>query len=294
MQNPISFLIPKKLFVARDYVRQKIEQAVQDEAYGTPAQGSTLFEDLAHLYQDLEIPKSAFTDCHLVAIVGLMSNVINMVTWAICHIVADPELRSSILDQINTIVIATSETKEGDPLTGNLSLDANLIREKCPLLVATWYELLRLYGDAPVARSVTHPSLFHNRFLVQKNAFIMVPIHIQNFNTEIWGADAESFRPSRFLKEDGGSVEQELVKQLTVFGLPGMHQCPGRYLALNITLGVVAKVLCSFEFEGRVEVPGRKETMLGMPAMDGDPEVLVRREGVGEVRVGFEDVRPGW
>jgi len=41
-------------------------------------------------------------------------------------------------------------------------------------------------------------------------------------------------------------------------------------------------------------VPGRKETMLGMPAMDGDPEVLVRREGVGEVRVGFEDVRPGW
>lgn len=86
LRNPFTWFVPSELRVARKYVREQIELSVQTEAYG---QDTTLFRRLAHLYESLEIPRENFTDCHLVAIVGLMSNVINIITWDFCHMVAD-------------------------------------------------------------------------------------------------------------------------------------------------------------------------------------------------------------
>lgn len=129
----------------------------------------------------------------------------------------------------------------------------------------------------------------------------MTPIHLHNYAGDVWGVDVKVFRPSRFLR-DNGEVDDDLVKHLDVFGLPGMHQCPGRYLSLNITLSLVIKALLSFEMKPqdgdaleKGVVPKRKETMLGLPAIGHDPRIVVRRrEGIESVRVGFENVRPGW
>jgi cytochrome P450 len=292
LRNPIPWLIPLELRAARKIVRQKIEQCVENGNYGKEKQGVTLFERLAFLYESLEIPREGFTDCHLVAIVGLMSNVINILTWAFCEIVADSELLVSLLAEIEAIVDASSP---------NPAIDVDQIRCSCPLLVATWYELLRTYGDSPVARGVHEDSVFDNKYQLRKGSIIMTPIHLHNFNIDIWGKDAEIFRPSRFLQKDG-EVRQDLVKHLNVFGLPGMHQCPGRYLGMNLTLGMLAKALLTFKFTptpgealGRGILPARKDTMLGLPALSRDPSVIVRRcEGIRAVHLNFDNVRPGW
>lgn len=294
LRNPITWLIPSELRSAREYVRKKIDQSVQDEAYGGHRnQGSTLFGRLALLYESLEIPREGFIDCHLVAIVGLMSNVINMISWAFCQIVADSELMACLLVEINDVV--------DESTSPNLVIDVDRIRSSCPLLVATWYELLRMYGDSPVARGVHEDSLFDNKYQLRKGSIIMTPIHLHNFDQGIWGEDADAFQPRRFLR-NGGQVDKELVKHLNVFGLPGMHQCPGRYLGLNMTLAVLAKTLLSFDIIptpgdalGRGNVPKRKETMLGLPAMSRDPEVIVRRRAqIQAVHVIFDNVKPGW
>jgi cytochrome P450 len=297
LRNPISFLVPRELFSAREYVRKKLDKAAEDEAYGDEIQELTLFKRLSVLYETLELPQEGFTDCHLVAIVGLMSNVINIITWAICHIVADSELMASLVSELNAAVDHPHHTQD----TKSLVIDMDRVRSSCPLLLATWYELLRVYGDSPVARYVYEDSIFEAKYQIKKGSIIMTPIHLHNFALDTWGADVDAFRPSRFLK-DNGDVDADLVKHLNVFGLPGMHQCPGRYLGLNITLSLVVKALLSFEMVpgdgdalGKGVVPKRKETMLGLPAMRRDPEVIVRRrDGIKSVRVGFENVRPGW
>ncbi|OQE93172.1 hypothetical protein PENNAL_c0006G11348 [Penicillium nalgiovense] len=272
LRNPIPWLIPFELRSARKV-------------------GVTLFERLDFLYKSLEIPREGFTDCHLVAIVGLMSNVINIITWAFCEIVADSELLVSLLAEIEATVDASSP---------NPAIDVDQIRRSCPLLLATWYELLRTYGDSPVARGVHEDSVFDNKYQLRKGSIIMTPIHLHNFSIDIWGEDAAIFRPSRFLQN--GEVRQDLVKHLNVFGLPGMHQCPGRYLGMNLTLGMLAKALLAFKFTptpgeplGRGTLPARKDTMLGLSALSRDPSVIVRRrEGIRAVHLNFDNVRPGW
>lgn len=232
------------------------------------------------------------------AIVGLLSNVINIMAWATCHIVADKELKTSIVFELEAVIdkSITVGTEE-DEL--ELRLDLDKVRGSCPLLLATWYELLRVYGDSPVARYVHQDSVFDAEYQVKRGSMIMTPIHLHNFDKDIWGPDADAFRPSRFLSNEGGNIDSSLVKHLEVFGLPGMHQCPGRYLAMNMVLALVAKVLLTFEIKpahGAVlGIPKRKETMLGLPATASDPDVLVkRRPGIRSVYVEFENVRPGW
>ncbi|EHK22052.1 uncharacterized protein TRIVIDRAFT_151265 [Trichoderma virens Gv29-8] len=291
LRNPITFFIPSELRLAREYVREKIAQSAFNEAYG--GEDVTLFERLALLYDSLEIPPECFSDCHLVAIVGLMSNVINIISWALCHILANPELRDALMEELNRLVETSSSPY--------LIIDADRIRNNCPLLVATWYELLRVYGDSPVARGVHKDSLFDGKYRLEKGSIIMTPIHLHNFDKNIWGEHADEFQPRRFLR-NGESVDAELIKHLNVFGLPGMHQCPGRYLGFTMTLAFVGKVLLEFDITpasddalGKGNIPKRKETMLGLPAMSEDPKVNIkRRRGIEGVQVAFDNVKPGW
>ncbi|KAF3042236.1 hypothetical protein E8E12_010026 [Didymella heteroderae] len=298
LRNPLFFLIPRNLRLAREYVRRTLDQAAADEAYGDKSQLPTLFQRLAIVYEVHGVPSDGFTDCHLVAIVGLLSNVINIMAWAMCHITADKELEASISAELKAVVDnrVTFGVKEEQT---DLQLDVDKVRSACPLLLATWYELLRVYGDSPVARYVDKDCVFDAEYRIKQGSMVMTPIHLRNFNQDIWGPDADAFRPSRFLRKQSGHIDSDLVKHLEVFGLPGMHQCPGRYLAMNMFLALVAKVLLTFEITpalGAVlSIPKRKETMLGLPVMADDPDVWIkRRPGVRSVHVGFEAVRAGW
>ena len=128
---------------------------------------------------------------------------------------------------------------------------------------------------------------------------MMTPIHLHNFDAKIWGSDVNAFRPNRFLWKDNGMVDTDLIKHLEVFGLPGMHQCPGRYLAMNLTLAFVAKALLNFEILPApglaFAIPNRKDTMLGLPATESDPRVSIGcYPGVRSVFVDFEKLQPGW
>ncbi|KAF9695157.1 hypothetical protein EKO04_006983 [Ascochyta lentis] len=304
LRNPVTFLVPRHLRSARAYVRESLDQAAVNNAYGLESQGRTLFNRLAALYEAHGVPPAGFTDCHLVAIVGLLSNVINIMAWAMCHIAGDEKLKASLMVELNAVVEKSHSRSSSDNVLSEdqgleLLLEINQVRESCPLLLATWYELLRTYGDSPVARYVNQDSAFDAQYQVKKGSIIMTPIHLHNCKDDIWGQDADAFRPSRFLSGNSSKVDADLIKHLEVFGLPGMHQCPGRYLAMNLVVALVAKMLLSFEITpvpgGTFSIPKRKETMLGLPATGSDPKVLVRhRQGIRSVHVGFENVRPGW
>lgn len=294
LSNPVPFLVPRDLKTARETFRMELDQAIEKEAYGGENQDPTLFYRLSGLYETLKVPQEAFADCHLVAIVGLMSNVIHAMTWIMCHILADQELKDRILAELEASVGDQAATQ---PVL-SLTIDIQRVRESCPTLLATWYELLRMYGDSPVARYVYQDSVFDGKFQIRRGSIIMTPIRLSNFDENTWGPDVHDFRPDRFLNHQG-RVNQALVKHLTVFGLPGMHQCPGRSLGHTLIIALVAKILLTFDIApsapGKPFVPKRKETNLGLPAMKLDPEITVaRRRGAGAVHAVFDNVSPGW
>ncbi|KAG5979805.1 hypothetical protein E4U55_004742 [Claviceps digitariae] len=303
--RPIALLVPSKLRSARAYVRHCIGKSIARGAYAEgdgKHEEKTLFAQLARLYTSLEMPRDCYSDCHLAVIVGLISNVINLISWGVCHIVADPELQVLLTTELKGAGLDFGTVDEpSDPATAMVDIDH--IRNACPLLMATWYELLRVYADAPVVRRLNKDSLFGKDIQLENGSVIVTPIHLRNFDEAIWGADRHVFRPSRFLQsQERRKIDKALVKHLVVFGLPGMHQCPGRYLGLTMALTVLAKIMVNLEIRPkpgdsleRGLVPNRNETMLGLPALGRDPQVTMRRCAESRtVRVGYDNLKPGW
>ncbi|CRL25241.1 unnamed protein product [Penicillium camemberti] len=75
-RNPIPWLIQPKLTSLRKFVRGKINQCVQNKHYGgkETQEATALFRRLAFLCKSL-----GNSHCHLVAIIGPISNVISMI-----------------------------------------------------------------------------------------------------------------------------------------------------------------------------------------------------------------------
>ncbi|KAG6002171.1 hypothetical protein E4U21_003419 [Claviceps maximensis] len=310
--HPFALLIPAKLRSARAYVRDGIERATRardlyaDGDHAERGGEETLFVQLTCLYASLEMPRDCYVDCHLSVIVGLMSNIINLVSWAFCHVLADVELQMLLKEELyNAGAGAGAGTGAIDGLShhpGAATLDFDRLRSACPLLMATWYELLRVYADAPIVRRLNRDSLFGRDMQLRKGSVIVSPIHLRNYDEAIWGQDTHVFRPDRFLRPSHSGqaqgrrrINEELVTNLVVFGLPGMHQCPGRHLGLTMALTILAKIMVDLEIRPRPGdglerglVPHRTESMLGLPALSRDPEVTVRRAGdAPTLRVGF-------
>ncbi|KAG6014535.1 hypothetical protein E4U54_005126 [Claviceps lovelessii] len=46
------------------------------------------------------MPLDCYTDCHPGVMVGLISNIINPISWPICHIIANPGLETSLREEL--------------------------------------------------------------------------------------------------------------------------------------------------------------------------------------------------
>ncbi|KAG6013688.1 hypothetical protein E4U43_007150 [Claviceps pusilla] len=149
---------------------------------------------------------------YLSVMVGLISNIINLISWAICHIIANPGLETSPREELE-------EASSGDSNRDSRGA------------LGPWHGL-----DVPTVRRLNKDGLFGEDIELKKGSVIVSPIHPSDiFDATIWGGDAHVFRPGRFIHTRGSRrINRELAKHLPVFGLPGMHQCPGRYLGLTM------------------------------------------------------------
>lgn len=97
---------------------------------------------------------------------------------------------------------------------------------------------------------------------------------------EVWGADAESYKPERFLDESGTKLVKESQFRFHAFNA-GPRLCLGQQLATYEAVSVVAEVLRSFDVkdvvprsgkcgleEGKAEKPPAYQNSLTLPIMD--------------------------
>lgn len=164
-------------------------------------------------------------------------------------------------------------------------LDMNYLLDQCPQLASFYEELLRTANQPIDARVVAAEVTIGGKKLLPGRKLLM-PYEQLHTNPQVFGANANEFGPTRFLKRP------DLLRSTSwrPFGGVKTH-CPGRFLARREVYMFLALLLFWFEIK-LVSKPGSKsKSKPKFPVLD----TVIPAGGVLPPVVGddvFVEVRP--
>lgn len=177
---------------------------------------------------------------------AFIMNTVPVTFWTLGHITANRELLTRIRAELSEIVEPMAWAGVGEP---RLSLNVAAIRERCPLLVSTFNEVLRYVG-ASTSTLVVHEDIYiDDQYLLTKGALVQITATAVHSDPDVWGPDAADFDPERFLKHS--KVHPSAFR---TFG-GGSTLCPGRHLASDEILLFTAIFLHTFDVEFTADTP---------------------------------------
>jgi cytochrome P450 len=244
---------------------------------------------MKHGFNDIKIAQ-----WDLLFTIAAVTNAIPISFWMLSFILVDPELTSSVREELKAIV-----TMKGVDGIKTCELDPALIRARCPLLISIWDESLRFTSHPTIGRWVTTDTVINNQYLLKAGSVVQIPTSTTQSDPSIWGPDSTAWNPQRFLKKDEKlSKEEREQKKLqnrayTPFG-GGKNLCPGRHAAANETLSFVSMMIYAFKVEKKdgsaFEVIEEAPKAFGasVPKALGDVEVVISlREELKGVKLAF-------
>ncbi|KAL6169237.1 hypothetical protein ACJQWK_05591 [Exserohilum turcicum] len=172
---------------------------------------------------------------------GFVINTVPAAFWLIGHISDDAQLKAIIREELNQVV--TSDT------CGTLTISPEAVRGRCPYLMSTCLEVLRLISSSTSTFFIHENTYLNNRYLLKKGAILQVASTAIHSNPDIWGPAAQAFKPDRFIKP-----EKVHPSANRTFG-GGITLCPGRQLAMNELILTVAMIFHTFDVEFSPETP---------------------------------------
>jgi hypothetical protein len=274
LNAPFNFMIDEKLLTSRRFVRERLEEFSFEEYAEKCAGGSTdaVKETFLGRVRELCLTYGAategWTDYQLLLIAGLGPNVMAASTWMFHHLLADPALLMKVRSELEEFV----KQSEG-------SIDVANMSEACPLVLATWYEVLRTHGGFSLGRYVHEDTTLDGKYLLKKGTYTLAPLRPHHQDRQIWGPVADQFLPGRFLKEDG-SLDELQRRKLRVYGVFGTL-CPGRYLAVHMAMALTVRLLLAFDMTplngSHTPPPESKDTIAGLATPALDVEVVMRK-----------------
>lgn len=154
-----------------------------------------------------------------------------------------------------------------------------------PYIAAVFNESLRLYPPVPIElKECTSPTTFPDGTWLPKGAIVMWATWAMGHSKNIWGQDADDFRPSRWLINDDQGVDMATLKTMSAYEFPvfngGPRSCLGKKMAELLAVYVIARLVWKFEFEEANDVglkagetpPARQsQNSLTLPMQGGLP-----------------------
>lgn len=200
--------------------------------------------------------------------------------WFLSYVYSNPAYLASLREEVERAVSVDREQAK---------IDVSYLLKECPILVASWQEMLRTRSVTISSRIVLEDTLLNDQYLLRKNGVIQLVSGPNHSSTQIWGPDAGEFNPSRFLKSTQDNISRENRKQrrdgYTPFG-GGSSLCPGRNFVTMEILGVVATFIVGYDITAEdgalLQVPDHKEIAFGaqIRQVSKDPKVrITRRKG---------------
>ena len=178
--------------------------------------------------------------------------------------------------------------------------------KSCPLLYSCYREILRDISLLTSARLAIEDTVLprgaaDREYLLKKNSIVQIAGGIIHQDLNIWGKDAQSFNPERFLLPIAGSIKGSARAAAPLpSGVPssafrayggGTVICPGRHFAQSELMTLAAVLTLAFDVtepDGTtLKLPEKDDTRIPLSVMKPtyDPEVRIQR------RKGWEGVR---
>lgn len=217
--------------------------------------------------------------------------------WMLLFVFDRPDLVERVRVEVES---AAKVTENGNSKTVTFTLGE--FDSKLPLLISCYREALRLANHSVSNRRVmsdmTVTGTNGKTYLLKAGTDLQLPAGVTHYEQSIWGADAATFDPERFLppttKEKAPADMEDERKRKAAY-IPfggGRHLCPGRNFAFAEILGFMAVLLLGFEVEPVGMRFGEMEMMDPMLA-SATVKPVKMGEGLGarlRRRSGWEDV----
>lgn len=209
---------------------------------------------------------------------SIINNAHKIAFWMLVHLLHDSEYLASLRSEIDAAFEpASPQDGGGGGVAGAPEQDPDMavLLGLCPHLDAIWYETMRLYNATSAVRQAVAPCVVGGK-TISVGDQIMAPFRQFHTSAEIFGADARSFRPERFLENKSLSRR----KGYSPFG-GGYTYCPGRLFAQREIYLFVAVALRRFDFElvpqpGGPRMPQVDRDTPSPAAISPDEDVVVR------------------
>lgn len=187
-----------------------------------------------------------------------------------------PHVQQRVLGEIQTKVPMT----RGMP---SLGFD-HLQQTPFPYTMAVFNETLRLFPPVPVElKECTASTTFPDGTWLPKGSVVLWVPWSMGRSKQIWGEDADDFRPERWLVEEGEGRTSFISRSAYEFPVfnGGSRSCLGKKMAELLAVDVLATLVWRFDFR-EVHVDGKSverlsQNSLTLPMQDGLPCQIVRR-----------------
>jgi hypothetical protein len=203
----------------------------------------------------------------------LFAGIVNSATtvfWLVLRSLADPEIRTTVRDELNEAV-RVSATASGE---GTLSMEA--VKENSPTLAAIFRECLRVGSENFSIRLVKADTMLADKYFLRKDSVVQIAGGVIHANKAIWGDDVEAFNHQRFLKQPEGKIHPAAFR---AFG-GGKTLCPGRHFATNEILLFAAMIIMGCDLEalygGRISVPEKNDGVMPVHILEPHEKDTVR------------------
>ena len=236
---------------------------------------SMFSRDRCEVSQRNGVPLADVARCEIMALVAVLINTTPATFWMLLFIYSRPVLLHEIREEVDAIT-QISEVKAG-PVR---HLDVTKIKHRCPVLISTFQEVLRLQSVGVAVREVMADTMLNDEWLLKKECMIQMPTRIIHRDPGLWGLDVDEFRPRRFMA--GGAQQTRSGKRpsdmcFRPFG-GGKSLCPGRHFATTEVLAVVGMFVARYEMKpstGEWEMPevGKTNVSAILAEPDNDVEV---------------------
>lgn len=279
-QNPLWFITEAvtgakfrhALAAVHRYGRRIVSSAVADRKAGKQHGESKLDEISGSLVQSL---LDSIGDEKLVADAALnylsagRDTVAQALTWTFYLLMRHEKVATKLREAVHEL------HNEGDP-TSPLGPE-HLTPTALPYAMAVFYESLRLYPPIPfeikqAQRAITLPD---GTFLPATSVVVWCA-WAMNRSLHTWGADADTFRPERWLVD--GKLVSRPAAEFPVFNA-GPRTCLGKKMAELIAVQVVATLATDFDFAPAFQGERVSRSSLTMPMEGGLPVYVTRRTG---------------
>lgn len=193
---------------------------------------------------------------------GLLSNTVPAVFWILAHALTGSFFQA-VKEEVGQFVQRDEQ---------QLRFDISQVRTRCPTLVASYQEALRLYASSARAYKIVEDFELMDGTLLKKGSLVYVPTETIHKNPKNWGPDVLQFKPERWMKPEYDHHPGAYAP----FGV-GSSICPGRHFVFDMIIATLVVLIYSADLElssgsikGVPEIRSRIMSGVRLPVHDLD------------------------